>query len=100
MNLHDQPYRKLFSSPAMVLALFHGILPEHLHRGLDLDTLTPLPSSFISSHNRDRRADCIWQVKRTDGATLYLLILLEHQSRADRFMSVRIMGYCALLYED
>ena len=101
MNLHDQHYRKLFSSPAMVRALFHGFLPQRLRHSVDLDSLAPLPSSFISSsRNRDRRADCIWQVKRRDGSPLYLLILLEHQSRADRFMSIRMLGYSALLYED
>ena len=100
MNLYDQHYRKLFSNPAMVRALFHGFLPQRLRHSVDLESLVPLPSSFISSRNRDRRADCIWQVKRRDGSSLYLLILLEHQSRADRFMSIRMLGYSALLYED
>lgn len=61
---------------------------------------TALLSNFISTHQRDRRADCIWQVKRREGDLLYLLILLEHQSAADPIMSIRIMGYAALLYED
>ena len=30
MNLHDTHYRKLFSSPHMVRALFQGILPPAL----------------------------------------------------------------------
>ena len=100
MNVYDQHYRRLFSNPAMVQALFDGILPDQLRQHLDLSSLTPLPSSFVSNRARDRHADIIWQVKRTDGAMLYLVILLEHQSRPDRFMSVRMMGYCALLYED
>ena len=100
MNVYDQHYRRLFSNPAMVQALFNGILPDQLRQHLDLSSLTPLPSSFVSSRARDRHSDIIWQVKRTDGAMLYLVILLEHQSRPDRFMSVRMMGYCALLYED
>lgn len=99
-NLHDQNYRRLFSSPHMVRALFDGILPEGLREQLDLDSLAALPSNFVSTRQRDRRADCIWQVNRRDGESLYLLILLEHQSEADLIMSIRIMGYTALLYED
>lgn len=98
-NIYDQSYRRLFSSPYMVRALFEGILPDALREQLDLDTLTPLPTNFTSLKNIDRRADCIWQVCRHDGVMLYLLILLEHQSRPERIMSVRFMGYAALLYE-
>ncbi|NYT25202.1 Rpn family recombination-promoting nuclease/putative transposase [Alcaligenaceae bacterium] len=100
MNLHDQHYRKLFSSPRMVRALFEGILPASWRAQLDLDTLEPLPPNFVSSRNRDRRADGVWRVRRRDGDMLYLLILLEHQSGQDYIMSIRCMGYVALLYED
>ena len=99
-NLHDQSYRRLFSSPHMIRALFNGILPDGLHGQVDLNTLEALPSNFISTKSRDRRADCIWRLRRRDGDFMYLLILLEHQSEADHIMSIRIMGYTALLYED
>lgn len=67
MNLHDQHYRKLFSSPHMVRALFEGILPASWRAQLDLDTLEPLPPNFVSSRNRDRRADGVWRVRRDTG---------------------------------
>ncbi|HBL27467.1 MAG TPA: hypothetical protein DD490_11585 [Acidobacteria bacterium] len=35
-----------------------------------------------------------------DGAPVYVYILIEHQSRVDRFMAVRLMAYIALLYQD
>lgn len=100
MNLHDQHYRKLFSSPHMVRALFEGILPGRLRTQVDLDALEPLPPNFVSSRNHDRRADGVWRVRRRDGDMLYLLILLEHQSGPDYIMGIRCMGYIALLYED
>ncbi|SHH24982.1 Rpn family recombination-promoting nuclease/putative transposase, partial [Pollutimonas bauzanensis] len=100
MNLYDQYYRKLFSSPHMVRALFQGILPPALLAMLDLDTLEPLPTNYVSGWQRDRRGDLVWRVRRRDGIMLYLLILLEHQSDQDRIMGIRIMGYSALLYED
>lgn len=100
MNLQDQHYRKLFSSLHMVRALFHGILPEGLRPLLDLDSLAPLPTDYVSGKQRDRQGDLVWRVRRRDGCELYLLLMLEHQSRPDRFMSIRFMGYSALLYED
>ena len=99
-NLHDQNYRRLFSSPHMVRALFDGILPAGLREQVYLETLRPVSSNFTSARQRDRQADCIWQVSRRGGDKFYLLILLEHQSEVDRIMSIRILGYTALLYED
>ncbi|SHI19874.1 Rpn family recombination-promoting nuclease/putative transposase, partial [Pollutimonas bauzanensis] len=87
-------------SPHMVRALFQGILPPALLAMLDLDTLEPLPTNYVSGWQRDRRGDLVWRVRRRDGIMLYLLILLEHQSDQDRIMGIRIMGYSALLYED
>lgn len=100
MNLQDQYYRRLFGSPLMVRALFEGILPSGLRALVDLDTLEPLPTDYVSDKRRQRQGDRLWRVRRRDGQMLYLIIMLEHQSVADRLISVRVMGYSALMYED
>ncbi|QDQ88556.1 DUF4351 domain-containing protein [Alcaligenaceae bacterium SJ-26] len=100
MNLQDQYYRRLFSSPLMVRALFAGILPPGLRDLVDIGTLEPLPTDYVSDRRRQRQGDRLWRVRRRDGQMLYLIIMLEHQSATDRMISVRVMGYCALMYED
>ena len=66
---------------------------------LDFDTLEPLPTDRISGALVQRRSDLLCKV-RFRGGWLYLLILLEFQSRSDPFMALRILTYTCLTYEE
>lgn len=99
MEQHDQHYRRLFSQPDLLRALITGILPAAWAALLDCDTLEPIPSDHLSEHQHARQGDLLWRVRRRDTRELYLLILLEHQARGDRFMSLRTLSYTALSYE-
>jgi Putative transposase, YhgA-like len=49
---------------------------------------------------RRSRSDVIWKFRRKESdEPVYIFILLEFQSRPDRYMSVRTMTYVGLLYE-
>ena len=48
---------------------------------------------------QQRRGDAVWRVRFRD-RWLYLLILLEFQSRIDARMALRILEYTALLYRE
>ncbi len=95
----DASYRLLFSSPHMVRSLFDGIIKESWLDILDWNKMQPLPTDYISHQLRSRQGDRVWRVPRRDGADLCLLLMLEHQSRPERYMALRVPGYCCLLYE-
>jgi len=63
LQLHDYHYRNLFRHPAMVRALFEGIIVEPWVTALDLDSLRPLPTHYLSDKHRRREADMVWRVK-------------------------------------
>ena len=66
---------------------------------VDLDTLERVNASYVSDDLKDREDDIVWRVKAKD-RWLYVYILLEFQSRVDRFMALRMMVYVGLLYQD
>ncbi|HUG59393.1 MAG TPA: Rpn family recombination-promoting nuclease/putative transposase, partial [Candidimonas sp.] len=107
MNQHDASYRQLFSSPHMVRCLFDGILQACTDYGpglpgandLDWDAAQALPTSYIGKGLQQRHSDCVWRIPRRDGDDLYILLLLEHQSRIDAYMALRILIYVGLLYQ-
>src|SRR5919106_2940677 len=84
----------------MVRDLLVEILGEPWVRLLDLASAEQVPSSFISRGHQKRESDVIWKFRRRDtGDPVYVYILLELQSKPDRYMPVRMMTYMGLFYE-
>lgn len=96
---HDSGYKLLLSDPLMVRDLVQGFIDDPwLHR-LDFSTLEPVKGHYVSEDLRDRAEDVVWRL-RADEDWLYLYLLIEFQSRVDRYMALRMMVYVGLLYQD
>jgi predicted transposase/invertase (TIGR01784 family) len=99
MANHDNGYKNLFSHASMVADVLRGFVKEDWVQEVDFETLERVEGSYVSEDLRPRETDMLWKVKWR-GRSLYVYLLLEFQSRVDRFMAVRLMGYLALLYQD
>lgn len=98
MHEHDHSYRHLFARPQLIEELIREFVPEPWVQGLDFSTLERVNATFISHHLKRSEGDMIWKLRRRDGAPVFLFI--EFQSRTERFMAIRLMGYGAALYQD
>jgi len=96
---HDAGYKSLFSHPEMVADLLRGFVPEPWVAEVDFATLEPVGGSYVSDDLRMRADDLVWRVRLRE-EWVYVYLLLEFQSSVDLFMSVRIMTYVGLLYQD
>ena len=96
---HDETYKLIFSQRAAVEELIRHFVGTGLADELDFDTLEPLPTDHITGGLVQRRSDLLCKVRFRDG-WLYLLILLEFQSKSDPFMALRILTYTCLTYEE
>lgn len=99
MPRHDSSYKLLFSHRDMVRDLLAGFIHEPWLDEIDLDSLEKVCGSYVTDDLRDREDDIVWRVRFKD-RWLYLYILLEFQSTVDPFMSVRMLTYLGLLYQD
>ena len=61
---------------------------------LDFATLEPFPTEHILEGLRQVRNDVIWRILRTDGSPCFVVLMLEFQSTIDRWMALRVLGYC------
>lgn len=95
---NDESYKLLFSQPAMMQALLHCIAGDDLLASLDLNDMQLLATEHISDKLDKRHNDLVWQIRRTDGSDMLLLVMLEHQSSNDLEMAVRMLTYHCLLY--
>jgi hypothetical protein len=84
----------------MVRDLLREILGEAWVDLIDLASAERANPSFTSTDHQNRESDVIWKFRRKDSdEPVYVYILLEFQSRPDRYMSVRAMTYMGLFYE-
>lgn len=91
-NPHDAYFRHVLSRPADAAGEIRAALPEGIATRLDWDRLELQPGSFVSPELRSRYTDILYRT-RLDDHDAYIYILVEHQSRPDQFMALRMMDY-------
>ncbi len=96
---YDHSYKLLFSEPAMIKDLLTGFFDHDWVHELDFETLRRLNKEYIDENLRERASDIVWKVQ-WKGKWLYLLMLIEFQSTIDPFMTVRMLSYISLMYQD
>ncbi len=99
MSLFDASYRKLFSHRILLQELLHALLPPPLLEQLDLEQALPLSPAYVGPALQIRQGDLAWSVPPRSSNELALLVGIEHQSRPDRHMPLRIGTYRHLQLE-
>jgi predicted transposase/invertase (TIGR01784 family) len=95
----DTLYKQLFAHPEIVRDLLAGFLPVDWARALLVDAFERVNASYASDHGKIRHDDVVWRAK-IGGDWVYVYILLEFQTRPDRWMALRMQVYIGLLYQD
>jgi predicted transposase/invertase (TIGR01784 family) len=95
----DNLYKQLFSHPEIVRDLVAGFLSADWAQSLTVDAFERVNASYASDHGQARHADVVWRA-RIGGEWVYVYILLEFQSRPDKWMALRMQVYVGLLYQD
>ena len=98
--MHDETYKKLFAFPRMVEDLLRGFVAGPRVDDIDFPTLRKLSSEYVSDELLKRHGDAVWRVRLQGRCWLYLVVLLEFQSRDEPRMALRILTYTGLLYEE
>ncbi|MGW4633878.1 Rpn family recombination-promoting nuclease/putative transposase [Nocardia sp. NPDC004415] len=89
---HDAVCRHVFSCPENAASELCSQLPESFVAQVDWSTLTLLPSGYVSTHLRPRYGDLLFSA-RVEGQTAFIYCLIEHQSRPDKLMALRLTEY-------
>ena len=92
--MHDETYKKLFAFPRMVEDLLRGFVAGPRVDDVDFSTLQKLSAEYVSDELLKRHGDAVWRV-RLRGRWLYLVVLLEFQSRDEPRMALRILTWPA-----
>jgi hypothetical protein len=82
----DTLYKQLFAHPEMVRELLAGFLPAPWARSLQVSALERVNASYAGERGKQRHQDMVWRA-HIGGDWVYVYILLEFQSRSDRWMA-------------
>lgn len=96
---HDRAYRDLFTHPELVEDLLRHFVNEPWVAELDFASLQRESEISVVRRRGARIRDVVWSVRFRE-RKLYILILIEFQSRVDPVMALRQLVYVASFYED
>jgi hypothetical protein len=82
----------------MIEDLLRRFVPEPWIGKLDFTTLKRLNASYVSEQLQIRESDTVWRL-RLRGTRVHVYLLIEFQSRVNRFMALRQMAYVGLFYQ-
>lgn len=100
MGQRDALYRRLFEHPQLLRDLLACVMDAAWLQNLDWTGLQPLDSTYVGERLQQRIGDGAWKIPyRSGGGDVYVLLMLENQSRPEPHMALRLAAYAALLYQ-
>jgi predicted transposase/invertase (TIGR01784 family) len=98
---HDSLFRTAFSRRALAVSFLRQFLPQPLVAQIDWTSLKVRSIPGIAASLDQNRQDLIYQLRWKSGVNLReicVFVLLEHQSKPERFMAFRVLEYAVLLW--
>lgn len=96
-NPHDAYFRQVLARPANAAGELRTAMPDAVAERVDWDTLVLQPCSFVSQQLRSRYSDLLFRT-RLDSHDAFVYLLVEHQSRADPLMPMRMLEYLVAIW--
>ncbi|MDM8525776.1 Rpn family recombination-promoting nuclease/putative transposase [Desulfococcaceae bacterium HSG8] len=97
-NPHDKFVKETLTRRENAVSFFREYLPPEIVSQLDWRTLKIAKDSFIKPELEERFSDIVYEI-RAKGKTVFIYLLLEHQSSADPWMALRFLRYMLELWE-
>jgi predicted transposase YdaD len=97
---NDASYKRLYAHAELVADLLRSCVREAWIRQLDFTTLERVPGSHVDQKLQQRHSDVIWRLRLSHSERwVYVYLLLEFQSKSDRWMPIRMLNYVGLFYD-
>jgi predicted transposase/invertase (TIGR01784 family) len=90
----------VFSDPRNAASHMRNTLPAAVVDRLDLDALAQRPGSFVDDDLRSRQTDLLFEAPFRNGdGKAFVYLLVEHQSRPDPLMPLRLLRYMLRIWD-
>jgi hypothetical protein len=96
---HDALFKAAFSQPDLARGQLQLVLPAALRDQLDFTTLQVADGSNVDRDLRRAQSDLLYGIHTRSGRPVLLYVLLEHQSRFDARMPLRLLRYVVRVWD-
>ena len=97
---HDKYFQRVFANEQDAASLLRTCVPRPLADTLKWSTLSLLRGRFVDDEWRRNETDMLYSVQREGtGTPVLVYVLLEHQSTPDRWLRLRLLGYCVQVWQ-
>jgi len=94
LSHHDSFFKAVLQQPERAREYFRLQLPPSLVAAIDLESLAPMPDSFVDDQLRTSFSDLVFSVRmKTNDEPLFLSLLLEHKSSPDPYVTIQLGHY-------
>lgn len=93
---HDSVYKTIFSEKALISSLLLDFVKLPFVADFDFNTLALFPANYSTPAYKKYAHDLVWSVRLND-RTCLIFLMLEFQSRSEKWMAARIANYALLL---
>ena len=93
LNPHDRFFKDAFRHQNIAAEEINRMLPPKMVQRLDLDRLTLDDTELLDQKFKELFSDRLFRVPTKKGGEVFVWILIEHQSRNDPLMALRVLEY-------
>ena len=98
---HDKLIIQILTDLEEAASFLEAYLPENLSQKIDWNTLTLVKGSFIDEEYQDSASDLLYLVQEMESEEpFFLYVLLEHQSKPDKWMRFRFLKYMCRIWDE
>jgi predicted transposase YdaD len=90
---HDLLVRYTFENPERAASELRVALPSFVVAHVDWESLKAERNSVVDPELRETETDLLFSARLKDGRQVLFYVLLEHQSKVERWMALRLLNY-------
>ena len=95
---HNSLFHLTFSEPEHAASLLRTILPAAVANAIDWRSLRLVPGSFVDEALKTRHTDLLFTA-RMGRKPVFIYVVLEHKSGADRWTALQLLRYVVRVYD-
>ena len=84
----------------MCAQFLDGYIPIECLKGLKPEQIEDMSERFVTMWDNERESDVVKKIHLEEDLELFLITIIEHQSRVDFTMAMKLLRYMVMIWTD